>query len=376
MERYQQHRVRLGPLPPTQGLVDRLEQAGLRGRGGAGFPVATKWRTIAAQRSGTPVVIANGCEGEPLSLKDQFLMTARPHLVLDGALLAQRTLRAERTLLVVAEDHPAARAALEQALAERPDPDAGRIQLVEAPARYVSGESSAITHLVGAGVALPTDVPPRPHERGVGGRPTLVQNVETLAHVALAARGGAAPSFLATVRGAARGPAVRELTSADTVGGAFEAEGAPLDQTRAVLLGGYFGSWLPAAEAWGLPLDDGKLKQRRLGLGAAVIAALPLEGCGVCETAAIMVYLAGESSAQCGPCFFGLRAIADACGRIAYGSPDPGELERLWRWAGDIRGRGACHHPDGAVALLASALDTFGADFQSHRPHRPGAHLG
>lgn len=380
-EPYQEHIRRLGPLPSASGLVDTVERAGLMGRGGAGFPVATKWRSIAGRPGGgRAVVLANGCEGEPLSQKDNLLMTARPHLVLDGAFLAQRALGADQVVLLVAGDLGAAHAAMAVALAERPSKERRSARLIAAPARYVSGEASSAVNLANTGIAVPTSKPPRSHQSGVDGLPTLVQNVESLAHVALiarrgdgwfrsAGRGSARGTFLATLHVGER-PAVHELAGGTPLGEALESAGGSLAETRAVLLGGYFGSWMPAEEAWGLPLDDQALKTLGLSLGSGVVAALHVAGCVVCETAAVMRYLAGESSAQCGPCFFGLRAIANACERVQEGRREAGELERLRRWVGELPGRGACHHPDGAAGFLRSALVRFGADFESHRAHR------
>jgi NADH:ubiquinone oxidoreductase subunit F (NADH-binding) len=363
----------------SEALLEKLERSGLRGRGGAGFPVATKWRSVLAEAKAAgraPVVLANGCEGEPLSRKDAFLMTRRPQLVLDGAFLAQRVLGAARVLVVISDDLSESRSAMAAALSERPAAERAAAEMIGAPARYVSGESSALAHFAEAGIAVPTAVPPRPHQKGVDGAPTLVQNVESLAQVALIARGEAASSQLLTVHNGDGRSQVLEVATGSPLGAALEAVGASRERARAVLLGGYFGSWVPAAEAWDLPLDASELKARGLSLGAGVLAVLPPEGCPVCETAAIMRYLAGESSAQCGPCYFGLRAIASACERIQAGRPEPGELARLRRWAGEVRGRGACHHPDGAVGFLASALDRFGPDFEQHRPHHPHGGIG
>jgi NADH:ubiquinone oxidoreductase subunit F (NADH-binding) len=380
-EPYSSHVRRLGSLPTAEGLIETLERSCLGGRGGAGFPVGTKWRSIASRPGGGPaVVLANGCEGEPLSRKDRFLMTTRPHLVLDGAFLAQRALGAEKVFLLVAGDLGDAHTAMAVALADRPEAERRAARIITAPPRYVSGESSAAVNLAGTGISVPTQGPPWPRQRGVDGAPTLVQNVESLAYVALiarwgdgwfrtAGRGSAAGTFLATLH-AGGTPVVRELEAGSPLGEALEAAGGSLAETRAVLLGGYFGSWMPAAEAWGLPLDGVALKALGLPLGSGVVAALHVAGCVVCETAAVMRYLAGESSAQCGPCFFGLRAIADACERIQAGRPEPRELERLRRWVGELPGRGACHHPDGATGFLRSALARFGADFESHLPHR------
>jgi NADH:ubiquinone oxidoreductase subunit F (NADH-binding) len=111
------------------------------------------------------------------------------------------------------------------------------------------------------------------------------------------------------------------------------------------------------------------MRRHGLGFGCGVIGLLPASHCPVCETAAIMRYLAGESSAQCGPCFFGLRALADACTRIAERGANPEDLKRLHRWAADVRGRGACRHPDGAVMFLSSSMQVFADEFAGHRAH-------
>jgi NADH:ubiquinone oxidoreductase subunit F (NADH-binding) len=300
--------------------------------------------------------------------------------VLDGALLAARALKASQIVLYVGEEHRAAWGAMAGALAERPEPELHRARLVAAPHRYVAGESSAAVHLLDAAVASPTTKPPEPHAAGVGGVPTLVQNVETLAHVALIARYGAgwfrsagrrggAGTVLITVAGAVPSPGVVEVEAGTTVREVLELAGGTDPAARAVLIGGYFGSWVDFATALELQLDPAALREHGMGLGCGVVGVISSRGCGVCETARIMRYLAGESSAQCGPCFFGLRALADACARIAERGSNPDDLARLHRWARDVRGRGACRHPDGAVMFLQSALQTFAPEFSSHPAH-------
>ena len=368
------HVQRLGP-PPVIGpaLIDVVESSGLAGRGGAAFPVGTKWRSIPRRNAGQPVVVVNGAEGEPQSLKDRVLMTARPHLVLDGALLAARALRASRIAVVIGESHRDALASMSAALAERPEPELRQARIVIAPPRYVAGESSATVHLVGSGIARPTTRPPSMHDAGVDGRPTLVQNVESLAHVALIARFGAgwfgAGTVLITVVGAASAPGVLEVEPGTLVREVFAAAGGGSRATRAILLGGYFGAWVGAGKAWDLPIDPVALRDRGLTLGCGVVGFLHDAGCGVCETARIMRYLASESSAQCGPCFFGLRALADATARIGERGSNPEDLARLHRWSQEVAGRGACRHPDGAVIFLRSALAVFAEEFANHPPH-------
>ncbi|HXL77429.1 MAG TPA: NADH-ubiquinone oxidoreductase-F iron-sulfur binding region domain-containing protein, partial [Candidatus Eisenbacteria bacterium] len=210
--------------------------------------------------------------------------------------------------------------------------------------------------------------------------PTLMQNVETLAHIALiarygdawyrsAGRRGAAGTLLVTIAGGVAKPGVLEIEAGTTIAEAVAMCGGLSEPACAVLLGGYFGNWLPAAKAWDLPLDAEALRAGGLGLGCGVIGLQPAGRCGVCDTARIMRYLAEESSAQCGPCFFGLRALSDACSRVAERGTNHDDMARLKRWAVEVEGRGACKHPDGAVMFLRSALSTFADEFASHPAH-------
>ena len=378
-ESYGSHVQRLGHAPSAgSALIEVIEHSGLTGRGGAAFPVGTKWRAIAKRRAEPSLVLVNGAEGEPQSFKDRVLMATRPHLVLDGAMLAARALRTNEVVIVIGETHRSAYASMAGALAQRPEPLLRRARVVAAPARYVAGESSAAVQLVSGGVARPTTRPPSMHESGLGGRPTLVQNVESLAQVALIARYGAdwfrssgrgLGTLLVTAAGGVSSPGVLEVEAGTPVRNVFEAAGGGSRPMRAVLLGGYFGAWVRAERAWDLPLDPFALRERGLTLGCGVVGFLDELGCGVCETARIMRYLASESSAQCGPCFFGLTALADATGRIAQRGTNREDLARLQRWAGEVGGRGACKHPDGAVLFLRSALDVFATEFAKHPPH-------
>jgi NADH:ubiquinone oxidoreductase subunit F (NADH-binding) len=380
-EGYAAHSIRLGPLPAGgKELIGTLDRSGLAGRGGASFPVASKWRAVAARSRGSAVVVVNGAEGEPQSRKDRVLMAARPHLVLDGALLAASTVNANRVVLYIGEGHHTARAAMARALAERPAAERRPLSTMVAPPRYVAGESSAAVHLIDAGIARPTNTPPQPHERGIGGVTTLVQNVETLAHVALiarhgdrwfrsAGRNGAAGTLLITIAGAIAIPGVIEVEAGTTISELVAMAGGLSEPADAVLVGGYFGAWVEAPRAWGLALESESLRSQGLTLGCGVVAVLPRTRCAVCETAQIMRFLASESSAQCGPCYFGLRALADACGRLAERGSNSDDVQRLYRWATEVSGRGACRHPDGAVMFLRSALTTFASAFANHPAH-------
>jgi NADH:ubiquinone oxidoreductase subunit F (NADH-binding) len=375
------HHARYGHLPALRGegaaLLAAIEASGLRGRGGAGFPTHVKLRSVAAGRA--PIVVANGVEGEPASHKDAVLMRVNPHLVIDGAVAAAEITGARQVVIAVGRDAPAAHAAMAAAIDERDRTrDRRQIELVSPPARFVTGEESALVQWLNGGPAKPAFTPPRPFERGVRGRPTLVQNVETLANIALVARHGAGwfrelgsdeepGSLLVTLSGDVARPGITELASGTTLRAALDARGSLPQPAQAFLIGGYFGTWVPVAAALPAPLSEAGLRPLGASLGARSIAALPASGCGLRETARIAEYLAGESAGQCGPCVFGLRAIADALGSLA--ACDAGAasaVKRLRRLAPQIAGRGACAHPDGATRLVESALTVFADEVAHH----------
>ncbi|MEH0575276.1 MULTISPECIES: NADH-ubiquinone oxidoreductase-F iron-sulfur binding region domain-containing protein [Streptomyces] len=133
----------------------------------------------------------------------------------------------------------------------------------------------------------------------------------------------------------------------------------PLEGARAVLVGGYHGTWIPAPEAGQLALDASYL-------GAGVLAALPADRCGLAETARVLRYLALQSAGQCGPCLNGLPRIAAAFRTLAAPGPHGTVRADLARWSGLVEGRGACHHPDGTVRLVRSALTTFATEIDAH----------
>jgi NADH:ubiquinone oxidoreductase subunit F (NADH-binding) len=370
-----------GPLPdiPPHRLIEEVERSGLRGRGGADFPTARKLRAVAGRRRTGPVIV-NGSETEPASAKDRLLLARLPHLVLDGAVLAAGAVGSPEVIVKVGETATDAVGALESALAVRPD-DPVRVKVVAGPEGYVSGEESAVVHYLNTGSPLPTFVPPRPFERGYRGRPTLIQNPETLAQLALVGRFGshwyrelgtvADPgSALVTITGAVAAPGVYELAFGTPMGDLLAAAGGPTEPLQALLVGGYFGTWVEASQAIGLRLAREELRSVGCSLGSGVLIALGESACGLHESARVIAYLAEQSAGQCGPCVFGLRAIADAVGLLAAGAADRQERDRVLRWASEIRGRGACHHPDGAVRFVESALRVFGPDIDWHRRGR------
>lgn len=381
-----QHRTRY-PAPPVAtgrpltALIDEIDRAGLRGRGGAGFPTATKMRSVISGRT-RPIVVVNATEGEPASFKDKLLAAAQPHLVIDGALYAAAAVGADRVILGVERTARGALSCLHRALGERAASERSpvSIQVAETPPGYVSGEESALVGFLNGGAALPTTAPPRPFERGVAKRPTLVNNIETLAHVAQIATRGA-PWFrragtpeepgtmLVSISGAVAQCGVAEVALGTPLSRVVE-QAAPTSAPGAALVGGFFGTWVPAS-AFSARLSRAGLSPLGAAPGAGVVIVLPEDACGLAETAAVLRWYAGESAGQCGPCVFGLPALAQEAVALAHGPVPAHGLSRLQRWGAEIEGRGACKHPDGAVRLLRSALRTFAADADAHAQGQP-----
>jgi NADH:ubiquinone oxidoreductase subunit F (NADH-binding) len=372
------HLSRYGPPPAFPGRASRdamiaeVARAGLTGRGGAGFPAARKLAAVSGRRA--PVVIANGTEGEPAVAKDKMLMARSPHLVLDGAVIAAELIGAARVVVLV---HRHAREFIDRAVAERrrARPDPVPVSVRTAAGRFTAGESSAAVHWVDRGIPTPLTGPPV-REQGVHRAPTLVHNVETLAHLALIARYGAAwfrsagtpdepGSMLVTVIGAVRLPGVAEIAVGTPVNRLIDRCGGLSGEPQALLLGGYSGSWVSAAAAIHRPFSAAGLADLGAVPGAGLIAVLPSTGCGLRETARVSSYLAGETAGQCGPCVFGLAAIASETGHLAEAGRG-GDVGLLDRWLGQVGDRGGCGHPAGVTRLVRSALRVFASELDLH----------
>ena len=374
------HILRLGPLElagwSPEDLRSSIAASGLQGRGGGQFPIAEKLE-LAARSGGAPLVVVNGSEGEPASRKDRTLLAHRPHLVLDGAMVAASAVGARDVVLYLHRSRRDATEAVERALGERTG-DPARIRLVDAPARYVAGESSAVVSYLQGDGALPRKRPIPVAASGVCGHPTVVNNVETIAHLGLIARFGPAwfaaagdartpGSTLVTVAGDVSSPlTVVEVVVPTTIGEVLATVDHRLALPRAVLVGGYEGTWIDGPVAEGTPLSRGSLKACGASLGCGLLAVLGPHSCGLKTTARLVRWLAGESSGQCGPCVFGLPSIAEELDRLADGTADRRDVRRLRLLTASVHGRGGCGHPTGVVCLVDSALDTFAAEVRQH----------
>lgn len=363
-------------------LIELISRSGLLGRGGSAFPTGRKWQAVAEQQS-PRVVLVNAAESEPASGKDQALLLLRPHLVIEGALLAVHTLAARELVFYIHADAQMIRQSISAAIEElhSTGTQLPRMRLVTAEPGYVAGEETAAVQRANGKSAKPSFKPPRPFEKGVSKRPTLVQNVETLANVPLIARQGdkwfrstgssAIPgTLLVTLSGAVANPGVYEVPGGSGIQWILDESGgmARGEKLNALLPGGYFSGWLDAQSVrQGASLDPASLGQYGAMLGTAAITVVPDSVCGLEQANALLRFFAFESVRQCGPCTFGTAAMADILDRVTRGQADPDDLSRLQRYSEEmLPKRGACGHLDGATIAARTALTVFRNEITQH----------
>lgn len=382
------HRDRLGPLPDWSGrpeeLVAIVRESGLAGRGGGYFPLASKLDS-ARSVPGPAVVVVNATESEPASAKDRLLLENRPHLVLDGAQGLASAATADR-VIIATHSGASGFGSIRDAIEERKG-DRVAAELIAVPDRYVAGESSALVSYINGGDALPAPRGVPTAVSGVEGRPTVVSNAETASHLSLIARFGArwfreagtdlSPgSTLVTLAGDVGFPGcVLEVLRPVTIGTVISAAGASLFPPQAVLLGGYAGTWIPGERALVSPLDATRLARSGMPLGCGLVGVLGPGRCGLAEAARLMAWLSDERAGQCGTCALGLPAVAARLTSVADGTQRRRrEVHRIVALGEMISGRGLCGLPDGAVAMVESALSTFSEELRLHRRGRCSAH--
>jgi NADH:ubiquinone oxidoreductase subunit F (NADH-binding) len=358
------------PSPPRGDLIAAVERAGLRGRGGAAFPMAIKLAAV-RDAAGPCVVVANGEEGEPASVKDRWLLRTRPHLVLDGLLLAADAVGANRAIVYVSDE--ASAASVRAAVEERSDD----VEVFLVDRGYVAGEESSVVRALSGGPAKPTTKPPRPFESGVDERPTLVSNVETLANLPLIVADGpeawravgteASPgTFLLTLSGAVAEPGLYEVPLGTSIDDAVAAVGGGyVGEPRGFLLGGFFAG-LANTRYRTTQLCYEALRMEGSGLGCGAVVVLGPDDCAVPAAADVLSFFERENARQCGACFRGTAAMRDVALALERGECDADKLAKLEGWSTSLRGRGACQTLDGAAILAGSLLREFPLDVDAH----------
>ncbi|MEJ7725423.1 MAG: NADH-ubiquinone oxidoreductase-F iron-sulfur binding region domain-containing protein [Actinomycetes bacterium] len=369
-----------------ESVIDALEAAGLRGRGGAGFPTAVKWRTIRSAGSPTTYVVCNAAEGEPGTFKDRMILRNNPYQVLEGMAIAAEVTGAARAFLVIKRAFEREIATVQTALDEMRGADqlgAVPLSLVLGPDHYLLGEEKATVEVVEGGEPLPRVFPPYQvglFARAGAANPTAMNNVETLAHVAGIMRYGSdwfrscgtdtSPgTTVFTLSGDVDRPGVTEqpmgLTMralVDDIGG-----GAAHGQVKAVIPGAS-GALLTSAQL-DTRLDFDSMRAIGSGLGSAGFVVYDDSACIVAAVLVFARFLAIESCGQCPACKQGTLAIAETLAKIERGEGSEPDLATLRSKCGTVTGGQRCALPTGATQLVRSALEAFPEEIEAHLGH-------
>jgi len=314
--------VALRDLPAPERIVEELKASGLAGYGGAGFPTGVKWEAVASE-PGPRYMIVNADEGEPGTIKDRYLMERRPHLVLEGMLVAMHFAEATEGFVYLREEYAHSRARLHAALDEFGAAgllDGLAIRLVIGAGAYICGEETAMLESMEGRRGMPRLKPPFPSQVGYLGRPTLINNVETLAHIPAVLRlGGEAWAALGT-RGA-KGVRLFSLSGAVARPGCYEAPngstirelvdghaGGATEPIGAIVPGGAASGILPP-DALDVPLARDDLREWGAGVGSAGLQVFPASYPPLRLLAETIRFFAEESCQKCTPCRIGNRAL-------------------------------------------------------------------
>jgi len=354
-------------LSPDE-ILDRLAEAGLRGRGGGWFPAARKWRAVRAE-GGQPLVVANGAEGEPGSVKDRFVMLTRPEDVVRGLGLAARAVGAREAVIFLKASFHGPAQALGEALRREP-PDGVAVTVRQGDDSYITGEEPALLEVREGRRAWPRSKPPLPYAVGFQGRPTLVQNVETLARVPGAvadpAAFRAAETTFVSLWGHVRRPGVYEARLGMPLARLIEekAGGAP-DGIGLLFPAGPSAVPLAAARA-DLPLHPDALRAAGSGLGTAAVLVVRPQACPVAVAASVAAFFERESCGQCPPCTMGSASLARVARALEEGTARASHVTVLAEVAGFMSSHGYCAHSRTAAAVVTGLLSLARRDVDAH----------
>jgi NADH:ubiquinone oxidoreductase subunit F (NADH-binding)/NADH:ubiquinone oxidoreductase subunit E len=312
----------LGDLPSAERIVEELKASGLTGYGGAGFPTGVKWEAV-SREPGPRYVVVNADEGEPGTIKDRYVMELRPHLLVEGIVIAMRFAEAEEAYVYLREEYAASRHRLQRAIDEFRGAgllDGRSLELVIGAGAYIAGEETAMLESMEGRRAMPRLRPPFPAQVGYLGRPTLINNVETLAHLpAILGRGGEWWASLGTRD--AKGTRLWSVSGRVAYPGCYEAPNGittrELVEEHAGGFVGDVGAVVPGGAASGIlspaaldvPLTRDALSEYGAGVGSAAVQVFPESYSPLRLLAETMRFFAEESCQKCTPCRIGNRAL-------------------------------------------------------------------
>jgi NADH:ubiquinone oxidoreductase subunit F (NADH-binding) len=356
----------------AEAVLDCLDAGGLQGRGGAGFPTGRKWRMLCQQAETERYVVCNADEAEPGTFKDREIMRRRPHLLLEGLAIAAHTVGAREVYIYVRGEYQAEQRALKRAIEEAADRLEGlRFEVSSGHGAYICGEETALLESLEGKRGMPRLKPPFPTESGFRGKPTLINNVETLALVpSKILRGGdwfrglgrhEPGTKLYSISGHVVRPGVYELPLGVTLDELVEAAGGYVGTPRAFSPGGASAGFLPIRHR-DVPLDFGHLAQVGSMLGSAGVVVLN-DTVDMAQAAQWQaVFFEDESCGQCAPCRIGTRMLRRAIDAYLE-RRDASALKDVQDIAWEMEEGSICGLGFTAFLPLTTALQHFPAAF-------------
>lgn len=374
---------KLGP----EGTIDEIAAAGLRGRGGGGYPTAEKWRAARGTAGEGKVVVANLIGADPTALGDRALAEGNPHLILEGVLIAAFATGASDAVIAVRRDWTVAIERLRAAVAEAEAAHlAGYlvkgtdfscvVRVSEGAAALVAGEETALLAALEGDRGMPVIRPPYPTERGLGGAPTVVQNGETLAHAAWIATNGAkkfravgskdAPGTkLVSVYGRVAQPGLVEVALGTTLSEIVALAGGGTGTTKAVFVGGPGGGAL-RADQLDTPYDYAPLHDAGAGIGLGQFLVADSDTCMVDSARFFLDYSAREACGKAVPCRIGTKRLVETLDRILAASPRPNDFALLRELSRKMSDTALCHLEARAPGPMLTTLDRFPDEYRAH----------
>ena len=372
-------------------VVAELKRAALRGRGGAGFPTGLKWEKVLNHRLKERYFVCNAGEHEPGTFKDRYLLKHYPHQLLEGCLIAARTVQAQSSFIYINHEFEEERANFEKAVQQAKDEGlVGTnilgtgldvdIEVFTGHGSYVAGEETAMLESMQGRPAMPKQKPPfYPTDFGLYEKPTLVNNVETLSNVPHILRNGSewftqvgtaqSPgTMLFSLSGAVNRPGVYELPLGTPLRHLLEECGGGIPHGRkvkAVFPGGPSFAMV-GADQLDLPMDFDSLKKAGTGLGSAGVIVVDEATCMVEQTLKLSNFFKVESCGQCPPCRIGTMNLAERVAKIEDGEGTQKDLEMLLQVCGFVKGTGFCTLITGASVLVQNSLRLFRHEFEEH----------
>ncbi|MCB0175651.1 MAG: SLBB domain-containing protein [Anaerolineae bacterium] len=377
-------------LEAPEAIVKTIEAADLRGMGGAGFPTFRKWQFVMAEQAEDKYLICNGNEDEPGTFKDRLLLEKTPHQIIEGALITALATGVNHLILYINPHQNKAVEAARQAVAQwhvHPLFTAvaealGRpltLRVFLSSGLYIGGEETAAISSIEGGFPFPKQKPPYPAQHGIHGQPTLINNVETLAHVTHIVNHGpewyhdlgvgqAHGTKIYSLSGDVLRPGVYELPMGTSLRDlVFEYGGGMLagKEFKAVFTGGPSNTLLTKEDLdVALDWDSVRARRSRLGTGAMIVISV---GTGIVKRVTEYIdFFADSSCGQCPPCKIGTRQISKVLRKIDTGRGRRAELDHLYNLGKLLPGSGRCALVDGAVTVLNSSLDKFMAEYEAH----------